>query len=236
MSYPSDRMYRRLVFGMTLVAFPIALLIFAFSSCEVRKRSEKKACRAGDVARCLFVGKYYEDKQDGIIGFLMSHADTAIANYYQACKLKSPVGCARMMYLLSHSDQAKNLSTELTDIADALIDACTARVTGACDQLWAFMDGRDWVANRSATAFEGRCNAGDGEACYRLGRMHGQNLGGQQNVLAEVIRLYDKACASGTQEACSGARDYRAEQARRGIHAEAGSGADTMTKSVPGHE
>jgi TPR repeat protein len=236
MSYSSDRLYRRIVFGITLVAFPIALLLFAFSSCEVRKRSEKQACRAGDVAQCLYVGKYYEDKQDGIIGFLMSNADTAIANYYQACKLKSPVGCDRMMYLLAHSDQAKNLSTELTDIADALIDACTARVRGACDQLWAYMNGSDWVANRSAAAFEVRCNGGIGEACYRLGRMRGQSLGGMQNVLPEMIRLYDKGCASGSQEACSGAKDYRAEQARRGIQAEAGSGADATIKPIPAHE
>jgi len=227
MSYSSDAMYRRIVFGITLVAFPIALLIFAFSSCELRKRSERQACRKGDVAQCLYVAKYYEDKQDGIIGFLMSHADTAIANYYQACKLKSPVGCERMMYLLAHSDQAKNLSTELTDIADALIDACTARVTGACDQLWAYMD--------SAAAFEDRCNAGNGEACYRLGRMHEQSLGGKQNVLPDVIRIYDKGCASGNQEACAGAKNYRAEQAKRGIQAE-GSGADATPKPVPAHE
>ena len=65
--------------------------------------------------------------------------------------------------------------------------------------------------------------------------MCGQNRGGKHNVLAGVIRPYDKGCASGVQEACSGATDDRAEQARRDNHVEAGSGADTPTKSVPAH-
>lgn len=226
----TDRALSRLIFAITLVAFPIALIIFAFSSCDVRKRSEKRACREGDVEQCLYVGKYYEDKKDGIIGFLMSNADTAIANYYRACKLKSPVGCERMMDLLAHSDQAKNLSTELTDIADALIDACTARVTGGCDLLWAYMDEGDWVGARSALAFERRCNAGEGEACYRFARMHAQNLGGQHNVLDQVLPLYEKGCAGGNQDACTGAKNYRAEQARRAGQLEAGSGSEATPK------
>src|SRR5882724_4451179 len=147
-SYAVNRKIRWLIFKLTLVAFPIALIIFAFSSCDVRKRSEKRACRGGDVDRCLEVGKYYEAKADGIIGFLMSNADTAIAYYYRACALRSPVGCERMTYVMAHSDQAKNLSTELTDMADALIDACAVRVAGTCDQLWTFMEQGDWVAVR----------------------------------------------------------------------------------------
>lgn len=215
MGYSADRTYRRFVFTLTLVAFVVVLVIFAFSSCEVRKRSEKRACRTGDVEACLYVGRYYEAKADGIIGFAMSNADTAIANYYRACRLKSAVGCERMMYVMAHSDQAKNLSTELTDIADALIEACAARVDGGCTQLWAFMDGSDWVGNRSAIAFERMCNAGTGEACYRLGRMHGQNLGGQHNVLEEVLPIYEKGCAHGSTDACKSAQEYRDEQAHR---------------------
>lgn len=173
-TYSVDRKIRWLLFKITLVAFPIALVIFAFSSCELRMRSEKKACRGGDLDRCLEVGKYYEAKADGILGFLMSHADTAIAYDYRACRLKSAVGCERMVYLLSHSEQAKNLSTEVTDMADALIDSCAARVDGACDQLWSFMDQGDWVANRSAAAFQRRCDAGEAQACSLVSRLHGQ--------------------------------------------------------------
>jgi TPR repeat protein len=233
MNYLADRRYRRFVFALTLVTFGVVLVIFAFSSCEVRKRSEKRACRNGDVEECLYVGRYYEAKADGIIGFAMSNADTAIANYYRACRLKSAVGCERMMYLMSHSDQAKNLSTELTDIADALIEACAARVDGGCLQLWDYMDGRDWVGNRSAIAFERMCNAGTGEACYRLGRMHGQNLGGQHNVLEEVVPIYEKGCANGSKDACNSAQEYRDVRVQRATEAQPGTGSDKKPSAGP---
>jgi len=54
----------------------VLVVVVAFSSCDVRKRSEKKACRQGDVQECLYVAKYYADRSVGIIGFLMSNADT----------------------------------------------------------------------------------------------------------------------------------------------------------------
>jgi len=220
------------VFKITLVIFPIALLVCAFSFCEVRKRSEKQACRGGDVARCVEVGKYYEAKADGILGFLMSHADTAIANYYRACKLKSSVGCERMVYMLGHSEQARNLSTEQTDMADALIDACGANVTDACTQLFTFMDQGDWVAKRSAMAFEQRCNTtGEGQACFILARLHVLDLGGEHNVLEEVLALYDKACKGGIADGCNGAQIYRAAQARRAAQS---SGTDATGSGASG--
>jgi len=220
-------MYYRLVWALTLIAFPVALVLFAFSSCDVRKRSEKKACKAGDVEQCLYVGKYYEDKQGGLVGFAMSHADTAIAYYFQACKLKSATGCERMLYVFKHGEQAKNLSTELADMADALINACAERVTGACDQLAAFMDERDWVANRSAIAFEQRCDTGNGEACYRLGTMHAHDLGGLHNVLEEILPLYEKACAAKVENACELAQAYRDEQAKRAAAGSGSAGSDS---------
>jgi len=215
MSSASDRSYGRLAFTLTLLAFVVVLLIVTFSGFEIRKRSEKQACRNGEVAQCLSVGKYYEDKEDGIIGYAMSNADTAIANYYRACRLKSSAGCERMMYVFVHGEQAKNLSTDLADMADALIEACAARVDGGCTELWSFMDGRDWVGVRSVIGFDRLCNAGAGEACYQLGRMHGQSLGGQHNVLEEVLPIYEKGCASGSKDACKSAQDYRDERAKR---------------------
>jgi hypothetical protein len=215
MSYQSDRIYGRIVWTLTLVAFPIALLVFAFSSCSLRKRSEKAACRDGDVAQCMYVGKYYEDKQGGIIAFLMSYADDSLRYYFEACKLKSAPGCERMLYVLAHGEQAKNLSTDLGDIADALIGDCADNVGDTCQQLWAFMGDRDWAQNRSAIAFDKRCAAGNGWACYIFGRMHGQNLGGQHNIAEEVIPLYDKACGSGIQDGCTAAKNYRDVQAQR---------------------
>lgn len=225
MSYQSDRIYGRIVWTLTLVAFPIALVIFAFSSCEVRKRSEKAACRGGDVAKCMYVGKYYEDKQGGIIGFLMSYADTSIRYYFEACKLKSGDGCERMLYVYAHGEQAKNLSTDLGAMADALIADCADRVSNTCDQLWTFINDRDWAQTRSAIAFDKRCTAGNGQACYILGRLHGQNLGGLHNIIEEVLPLYDKACTAGIQDGCTAAKNYRDVQAERAKgSAAAGSG------------
>jgi TPR repeat protein len=215
MSYLADRAYRRVLFYLTMVTFFVALVMYAFSGCELRKRAQKRACRAGDVAACLAVGKYYEDKPLGLVSFAMSYSDTSIAHYYQACKRKSATGCERMLHVLDKSEQAKNLSTDVTAIADALIAACSDRVDGVCDELWSFMSDRDWAQNRTAAAFDQRCAAGNGQACYLFGRMHGQGLGGQRNVAEEVIPLYDKACATGIADGCKYAHDYRAEQARR---------------------
>lgn len=203
------------IFYLTLIAFVVGLVVFAFSGCELRQRSAKRACRAGDVAQCLHVGKYYEDKAPGIIGFLLSHADTSVAYYYRACRLESATGCERMLYVLRHSEQAKNLSTDEAAMADALIGSCADRVSGTCDQLWSFMDGTDWAENRSAIAFDKRCTAGNGQACYLLGRMHSQNLGGQRNISEQVLSLYDKACTAGLQDGCTAARSYRTVQAKR---------------------
>ena len=226
MSYSSQRMYYRLGAGAMLVAFPIALIIFAFSSCNLRKRSEKKACKAGEVQQCLYVGKYYEDKLGGIISFLMSHADTSVAYYFEACKLKSATGCERMMDVFKHGEQAKNLSTERTDMADALINACAERVTGSCDLLEAFMGEGDWVATRSARAFEQRCDRGSADACYRLGALHAHNLGGLHNITEEILPLYEKACAAQVENSCELAQAYRDVQASRAAQAGSGSGSD----------
>src|SRR5450432_3092723 len=209
MSYASDRIYYRIVLTVVLVAFPIALLIFAFSSCSLRKRSEKRACKAGNVEMCLEVGKFYEDKQGGIIAFLMSHADTSTAFYYEACKLKSATGCERMLYVYEHGEQAKNSSIEPTEVADVLIDACVERVSGGCKELDAYMQGTDWVANRMAIAFKRRCDSGNLDACYRLGALHGHELGGQHNVIDEVLPLYEKACTAKIENSCELAQAYR---------------------------
>ena len=219
MSLSSQRTYSRIVAMIAIIAFPIALVLFAFSSCDVRKRSEKHACKAGKLEQCLDVAQYYDNKQGGIISFLMSHADTAIAYYFEACKLQSSIGCDRMMYVFRHGEQAKNLSTDLGQMADALIDACVGRIDKACDNLAAYTSDTDWVANRSAIAFKQRCDRGTAEACFRLGAMHGKNLGGLHNNAEEVLPLYDKACVAHIANSCELAQAYRDEQAKRGGNA-----------------
>ncbi|MEO9157688.1 MAG: hypothetical protein ABI591_18880 [Kofleriaceae bacterium] len=216
-----------IVWLLAIILFPIGLVMFAFSSCDVRKRSEKHACKTGDLEQCLSVAKYYDDKQagKGIISFLMSHSDTAIAYYFRACKLESSTGCDRMLDLFHHGEQAKNLSTDTADIADALIDACVERVVHGCDDLEAFMKEGDWVENRSAIAFKKRCDGGTAQACFRLAAMHGANLGGLHNNREEVVPLYDKACAAHIENSCELAQAYRDEQTKRAHDSPDGSGA-----------
>ena len=60
-----------------------------------------------------------------------------------------------------------------------------------------------------------RCDRGTAEACFRLGTMHGKNLGGLHNNLEEVLPLYDKACASHVDSLCELAKAHRDEQAKR---------------------
>lgn len=200
----------------TVIVFPIALVIFFFSGCEVRKRTEKQACKAGDVDQCLYVGKYYEDKQDGLFGFLMSNADTSIAYYTHACKLKSAQGCERMSYVLAHGDSAKDLSTPLTDIADGLIDACGNEVSGTCDLLDNFSSHGDWVWVRAALAFDKMCNAGALPACYHRAALMAKNLGNLHYDFDEQLALYKKACAKNVSNSCEMVKAYEAQRAGSG--------------------
>jgi TPR repeat protein len=199
----------KLAAAIMIVAFPVCLIMFAFSSCSLRKRSEKAACHKGDVNECMYVGKYYEDKLGGRIAIVMSYADDSIAYYFEACKLKSSRGCERMLYLLAHSEQVKNLSTDEAAIADALIADCAERAPDTCEQLWSFMEDTDWAQNRSALAFDKRCLEGNAYACYQIGRMSEQGIGQQRNMPEVVLPLYDKACENGVQDSCTAARNYR---------------------------
>lgn len=179
MGYQTARAQYGLYLTLLMIVFPICLVMFGFSSCSLRKRSEKAACRAGDVNACMYVGKYYDDKQGGLIAFVMSYADDATTYYFEACKLKSSKGCERMLDVLAHGEQAKNLSVDEGAIADALIADCADSVPDTCEQLWSFMSDTEWAQNRSAIAFDKRCTEGNSHACDMLGRMRSQNLGGQ---------------------------------------------------------
>jgi len=127
-------MITRLVLTATLVLLPLAVLLFLFSfvSCDVRMRTEKRGCRAGTAAECVTVGVFYEGKGGGPISFLMSYSDLALSYYHRACKLESAAGCEHMVAVFEHgAEAARNPSTSLTEMADALIESCAASVKGA---------------------------------------------------------------------------------------------------------
>jgi TPR repeat protein len=213
---PSQRFNTTLYFWLMAICFPIALVIFGFSSCSLRKRSEKRACRNGDVQSCLAVGSFYEAKQGGIIAFLMSYADDATVYYFEACKLKSTTGCEHALDIYDHGEQAKNATVQPEDIADTLIAACIGQLDKGCTELEGYMVTRDWVVVRSRNAFQKQCDAGSAQACFRLAGMHMNNLVGLHNTLEEVTPLLDKACAAKIDQSCEMAKAYRDAAANKG--------------------
>jgi TPR repeat protein len=127
------------LFCFTVVLFLLGLVVFAFSGCDVRQRSAKKACRGGSSAQCLVVGKYYEARMDGLFGFLMSNYATAVEYYGKACKIDSAEGydgCERLGYLILHpADSARDHGYTTDGAYQALRRACANKVTKACDEL-----------------------------------------------------------------------------------------------------
>ena len=97
----SDRLYRKILF---LVRSPVPVRAdrVCLSSCNVRHRSEKRACRHGDVKACLYLGTYYEEKAPGIIGFLMSYNEDVVVYLHYACKAHSVEACERMYTASEH--------------------------------------------------------------------------------------------------------------------------------------
>ena len=174
-----------------------------FSHCDVRMRSAKHACQAGDTQACLDVAKFYEAKSEGqgIVNFAMSHSDTATAYYLLACKHESAIGCDGMLKMNRDSNSVRT-TTGAADIADALIAACADQVDHACKNLESFMSEGEWVANRSAIAFKKGCDAGHAHACYLVGTMASANQGGLHNNFAEVLPAFDKACAAHVKDSC----------------------------------
>jgi TPR repeat protein len=213
------RLYYKVVLTLTVVGFPIALMIVAFSSCDIRKRSEKHACKAGDVEQCLAVGTYYDDKRGGIVAFLASYSNVATVYYFEACKHASPTGCARMLDVYEHGESARNPTVDATEVADALIEACAASLADGCKQLESFMAEGVWVENRSAQAFARQCTAGRGRACWVLAGMHIKGLAGLRDTVGDVLPLLERACASKIEHSCEAAQTYRD---RKAAPAEAG--------------
>ncbi len=199
---------------VALVVFPIVLLICVFSSCDVRKRSAKHACKAGDLQQCLDVAKYYEAKSqgNGIINFATSNPDTATVYYFHACKLESSIGCDGMMKMNKNSNTART-TLELPAIVDALINACVDRVDNGCKNLESFWNvSDDWIANRSAIAFRQRCDTGNAQACYLVATMASKRQGSLRNTFDSVVPAFDKACAAHIEDSCARAKAYRDRQ------------------------
>ena len=208
MSYASDRMFRLIVFSTTLVAFPVALAIALFSSCDIRQRTDKQACRSGASERCLALGTFYESKSAGIIGFAMSNSATAAHYYGLGCKPGSSAACERLGHIVFHGlESVKDAGYSYADGVDALAQACVDESAQACSELnESFTDPRsvDIAEEHAARFFLDACNKrGNAEGCYQFGLFmtapHG--VVAADPVLAK--QYFAKACNKGLQPACT---------------------------------
>jgi TPR repeat protein len=211
-SYAADRTYRRIVFTIALVAFPIVVVIATFSGCDIRKRSEKRACRGGAAEPCLALGRYYEAKTDGILGFAMSNGVTATTYYDLGCKHGSNVSCERLGHAVFHRyDSVKDSDVTEEDAVRALAKACVADASsGACTELGKlygdYLSGT-MVEDLASRFFLDACNKrGEAAGCYEFADFVTADHHGVAAHPELAKRYFAKACAGGYQAGCARAK------------------------------
>jgi len=212
---------------------PVALIILAFSSCNLRRRADKKACHNGAAERCLAVGQFYEERASGFVATFLSNATTAQDYYQRACKLGNVTGCARFghMVVVGTYDTIRDGDFKRADGISALQKACDGGVIDACHELIDVVDDKRAAAllaklcdsgdkpscdhmikataasdPKAALALAGkRCDAGDYDQCGELGRTL---LAGTDTINADPTRalaLLTKACDGGEWRRCTDA-------------------------------
>ena len=216
--------------ALIAIMFPVGLIIMAFSGCDLRQRSAKHACRDGSAAQCLAVGKFYESRTDGMIGFLLSNAVTAESYYNLGCKHGSSKSCARFGHMIvvgsydsafdsgfsnaqgmralktacdgGEADACRELASavEPAEAAPILEKLCNGGDNVSCDEL---VDAyRDSDPKRADELLAKRCDAGDNDSCRELatGLLGGSDVAEADSVRASA--LLTKACDRGAEEAC----------------------------------
>lgn len=183
----------RIVVLFQLILAPIALVILAFSGCDIRRRADKSACRDGSAERCLEVGHFYEERSSGFVATLLSNATTA-KNYYQrACKLGNVTGCARFghMVVVGTYDTMRDDDFTREDGIGALDKACNGGLIDACHELIDVVDD-----NRAAALLAKLCNAGDKTSCDQMIKTTAANDP------KAALALAQKRCDAGDNDQC----------------------------------
>ncbi|HSN26866.1 MAG TPA: hypothetical protein VLT45_11285, partial [Kofleriaceae bacterium] len=155
---------RRFASALAVFVFPFAIVVYLFSSCDLRRRGDKHACLAGNGERCLAVGQFYEARTDGLIATMLSNATTAKSYYNRACTLGNALGCARFGHMMLNSYDAirDDDFTQAQGIA-ALGKACDGGQTDACREL---ADASEPVD--AAPVLAKLCDGGDAASCTKL--------------------------------------------------------------------
>ena len=154
-----------LTMAIAIIVFPIALAIYALSSCDVRRRGDKHACRDGSAAPCLAVGHFYEERAEGLVATMLSNATTAKHYYERACELGNTAGCARFghMMVVGSYDVMKDDDFSRADGMAALDKACTGGELAACNELVEAAE-----PAQAAVVLAKLCDRGDKPSCDKL--------------------------------------------------------------------
>jgi TPR repeat protein len=195
---------------ITVLLFIIVLPIYACSGCDLRKRSEKAACRGGNGDVCLAVGKYYEAKADGILGFAMSNGATAAGFYNLGCKNGSLASCERLGNIMFNGyDSAKDDHLSQADGLRAYAKACLGKLAEACDgidEAYKAPYEAEEVADVTSRYFLDACKAKDARGCFEFAKFV-RTSHGEQNADPDLAKQYfGKACDLGDMEGCAKAR------------------------------
>lgn len=182
-----------LTIAIFTVAFPIALIIYGFSGCDLRQRGDKHACRDGSAERCVAVGQFYESRSNGFVSTMLSNPTTAIDYYQRACKLGNVAGCARFghMKVVGSYDTIKDDSFTRDDGLSALGKACDGGETAACRELGDALD-----PAQAAPVLEKLCKGGDKGSCDKL------VTAVAANDPKAAVELAAKQCEAGNDAQC----------------------------------
>ncbi|HUS31161.1 MAG TPA: hypothetical protein VMZ53_21775 [Kofleriaceae bacterium] len=197
--------------GAALI-FLVVLPVYACSGCDIRKRSEKRACREGNVDACLAVGRYYEGKSDGLFAMVLSNGATSTEAYARACKLGSAIGCERAAFMSMHADNARDPAYTHRDAAHDFASACVDGIDEACaelDDFYGDLINGTLAEDVASRYFLDRCRKDNvGAACYRFGIfMKTPHSKGEVKPNPELEQqMYKEACAKGYKPGCSASR------------------------------
>ncbi len=208
----------RVVWKLTLVAFPIVLIISAFSNCDVRRRGDKHACADGVAERCVAVGDFYAARIDGLFDQIFDNESTARDAYQRACTLGNRKGCAEYGKK-GYGDDADDALATACDNGSGDKDSCDLLETRApertaklrakqcdegdnkrCAELGrSLLAGSD--SSRGIALLGKACDRGDGPTCFELGDAFTDGTGVTADA-ARGVELYAKACDHGDDDGC----------------------------------
>jgi TPR repeat protein len=199
---------------LLMIVFPIALVVYGFSGCDMRHRSQKSACTEGDAQQCIAVAKLYQDDAIGLVPFLLSNFETAKEYYDRACTLGDMAGCEGLSQIImnGHGEAARDSRFGLKEASVASDKACDGGYADACYEAGLFYIGDlDMPADvpRANALFARACAGKNADGCYSMGVSYALGRGGLARDLDRAASFFADACDAGDGKGCEQATSYR---------------------------